>query len=95
MSDHVKVIGGPMDGHVVGWRRSVVMVRRDVSHLVNPLSKPSEWRSDDEPRKEETFTYARFSRPSGSFYAPHDWTWEKIEQALLNGYKGTWATRNP
>lgn len=82
MSDHVKVIGGPMDGHVVGWRRSVVVVRRH-ANLAN-----MQWMPDDEPRIEEVFTYARFSRPSGSFYAPHDWTWEQIEQAMLNGYKG-------
>ncbi|MBX7259950.1 MAG: hypothetical protein K1Y02_26585 [Candidatus Hydrogenedentes bacterium] len=73
-SDNIKVIGGPMDGQVVGWRRSVVMVRRETP---NSLSTPG-WTVDDKPRKEVMFVYARFSRPSGSFYAPRDWTWDDI-----------------
>lgn len=84
MSEYVRVIGGPLDGHMVEWRRSVVVVRSQLPNLLNT----SGWAADDENRKEQVFRYARFSRPSGSFYAPHDWMWDQIERAMLDGYKG-------
>lgn len=82
MREYVKVIGGPLDGCQVEWTRSVVVVERHNNQYVKG------WAVQDDERPCERFTYARFSRPSATFYAPVDWTWDQIERAMLDGYKG-------